>query len=491
MKIIEAIDDRRLMRPFLQDKAGDMSSWSNWATALKVLYGLPVKKAERQRIHACTGRSADLLPKSGFDVSLFLIGRRSGKSRVAAVVASYEAALSGKEKALAPGEVGVVTLIAPTKLQAGIVKSYVRAIFTAPLLEQEIVREDRDGFELSNGVRIMILAGDWRSVRGFTLLAVVCDELAFFPYSEESKVRSDSELVRALLPGLATAKGRLVAISSPYARKGWCYRTHKRHFGNDRGSVLVWNCPSRTMNPLLPQTVVDQALAEDLQAARSEYLGEFRDDVAAFLPREVIESVVVPGRRELLPRRGVTYTAFADLSGGRSDSASLAIAHKDTESKKVVLDCVREFSPPFDPARAIEDFSKTLHKYGVRRCFGDSYAGDFVSRQFARYGVTYVKADKSKSAIYLEMLPLLCSQDVELLDHEKMVVQFANLQRRTRSGGHDVVDHLPQCRDDLANAASGASVYCGRPGAWVGVIQTGPPTRILLDRLLTLKGSTR
>ena len=124
------------------------------------------------------------------------------------------------------------------------------------------------------------------------MLAVIVDEVCFFGLDAESKVRSDTELIRAIKPSLATTKGRLICISSPYAKKGWAYRQHKNNFGNDKSKIFVWNCPSRIMNPTLPQSVVDEALAEDLQAAKSEYLGEFRDDIAIWLPREVIESVV-------------------------------------------------------------------------------------------------------------------------------------------------------------------------------------------------------
>ena len=42
------------------------------------------------------------------------------------------------------------------------------------------------------------------------------------------------------------------------------------------------------MNPTLPQRVVDRAMVEDLASAKAEYLGEFRDDVGAFIPRAVI-----------------------------------------------------------------------------------------------------------------------------------------------------------------------------------------------------------
>src|SRR5262249_22787831 len=149
-----------------------------------------------------------------------------------------------------------------------------------PLLAGEVVHETRAGFELRSGTRIEILAGHFRTVRGYTLLAAIVEEVAFFGLDEESKVRSDTELIRAIQPGLATFGGRLIAITSPYAKKGWTYGQWQRHFGSDGARVLVWKCPSRVMNPTLPQSVVDEALAEDVQAARSEWLGEFREDVA-------------------------------------------------------------------------------------------------------------------------------------------------------------------------------------------------------------------
>ena len=90
---------------------------------------------------------------------------------------------------------------------------------TVEMLATEVVNEIQEGVELANGVEIRVLAGDWRTVRNFTLLCAVVDEAAFFGLDEESKVRSDTELVRALKPGLATVRGRLIGISSPYAKK--------------------------------------------------------------------------------------------------------------------------------------------------------------------------------------------------------------------------------------------------------------------------------
>lgn len=93
---------------------------------------------------------------------------------------------------------------------------------------------------------------------------------------------------------MATLGGKLVALSSPYAKRGVLWDTYKRHFAGDSERVLVASAPSRTMNPLLPQSIIDEALRDDPEAARAEYLAEFRSGISAFLDLELIEDCSRP-----------------------------------------------------------------------------------------------------------------------------------------------------------------------------------------------------
>lgn len=466
MNIIEAIKDENLFRPYL----GDLSSWRQWLTALRVLYGLPTnwKRRSRALIERCTGRQTEDLPTDGFDTALFLTGRRSGKSRVAAIIGAYEAVLAGQEAKLAKGETGIVPIISPTKNQSRIVKNYLRAIFDTDLLRNEVANETRDGFELRSGTRIEILAGDWQTIRGYTLLAAIIDEACFFGYDAESKVRSDTELIAAIEPSLATVGGKLICISSPYAKKGWCYKQWQKNHGNNSGTALVWNCPTRTMNPTLPQEYVDRKIAEDLQKAKSEYLGEFRDDVGEFLPRAVIEGLVIEGRSFIQPQEGIKYFAFADLSGGRGDDAGLAIAHRD--GRTVVIDLAKRWRPPFNPHNIVSLMCDEIKRYRIKRITGDNYAAEFVASAFTSHGIRYEKSELNKSALYAELLPRLCSSEIELPDDEFLVNQLASLERRTRSGGKDIIDHPPGGHDDLANAVAGVSCITSKGKRTVGAL---------------------
>ena len=70
----------------------------------------------------------------------------------------------------------------------------------------------------------------------------------------------------------------------------------------------------------------------------------------------------------------------------------------------------------------------------------------------------------SKSELYLDLLPLLNSGRVELLDHPRLLAQLGALERRTARGGRDTVDHPPASHDDLANAVAGVVVQTARHG---------------------------
>lgn len=80
VSVVEAIRDPLLFQPFLGD---DLSTWKNWLTVLRVVYGLPVRQSQAALIRECTGRTLSLMPREGFSQFLCLTGRRSGKSRIA------------------------------------------------------------------------------------------------------------------------------------------------------------------------------------------------------------------------------------------------------------------------------------------------------------------------------------------------------------------------------------------------------------------------
>jgi len=233
------------------------------------------------------------------------------------------------------------------------------------------------------------------------------------------------------------------------------------------------------MNPTVPQSIIDAALERDPAAAAAEWLAEFRQDVEAFIAREVVEAAFQPGCFELAPVGGRNYVAFVDPSGGSADSMTLAIAHR--EKDRGVLDALRERRPPFSPDDVVQDFASLLKGYGVRRVQGDRYAGEWPREAFRKAGITYEISERPKSALYGELLSLLNSGRVDLLDNQRLVNQLCTLERRTARGGRDSIDHPPGGHDDVANACAGALVLAAsqlsKAQKWAefAKVNVGPP----------------
>ena len=159
---------------------------------------------------------------------------------------------------------------------------------------------------------------------------------------------SDTEILGALRPTLLTTKGPLIALSSPYARKGALWDTYKRHFGPDGDPhILVAKGATRDFNPEVSQADVDRAIERDPAKNRAEYLAEFRTDVEGFVTQEAVQACVSPGVRERKPEYKHSYVAFVDPSGGSADAFTPAIAHKEGNTQ--ILDAIREIRPPFSP----------------------------------------------------------------------------------------------------------------------------------------------
>ena len=235
------------------------------------------------------------------------------------------------------------------------------------------------------------------------------------------------------------------------------WETYRKHFGPDGDpTILVAQGATRDFNPELPQSIVDKAMDRDQAAASAEYFAQFRTDVEGFLTRESVEACVKFGVRERPPERSHCYVAFVDPSGGSSDAMTLAISH--TEGTTQILDVIRERKPPFSPEAVAEEFAKLIRSYRCTTVYGDRYGGEWPREQFRKHGVNYEPAKSSKSEIYVDLLPLINSGAVDLLEHDRLLMQLTSLERRTSRAGKDSIDHAPGAHDDIANAVAGALV---------------------------------
>jgi hypothetical protein len=471
--IMEAVRDPDIFAKSFKKPA----TWGAWFSFLRVLFGLRLSAADLSTFQECTGRT-DRPPSGGFNEAWLCVGRRGGKSNVLALIAVYLAAFRDWTPFLSPGERGTIMVIAADRKQARTIFRYIVALLhDAPKLNALIERETADSIDLVNQITIEISTASFRTTRGYSVVAALCDEIAY--WRSDDSANPDKEIVAAIRPTQATIPGAMLfGVSSPYARRGVLWDASVRHHGKNGDPVLFWKAATRVMNPAVPQRIIDEAYADDAAMAAADYGAEFRSDVETYISREVLEACTVKDRFELPPVADTRYVAFVDPSGGASDSMTMAICHRDPWSNKTVLDLIREFVPPFSPEQVVAELCATLKMYRVKSLHGDRYAGLWPRERFALGDVTYIPSEKTKSDLYLECLPLLNSNQVELLALPKLFGQFALLERQVARGGRESIDHpRGSFHDDIANAVAGCLVFANQRDLSTRILLVGVPTR--------------
>ena len=445
MNIVDAIRNERLFKPIFKD----LKTWSSWLVLLKALFGLRMSRDDLPLYRRCTGRENP--PQHPLKELWAIVGRRGGKSFIMSVIAVFLALFSDFTQYLSPGERGTIQLVAADRQQARVIFRYISAILHSnDVFEQYVIRETADTIELSTQIDIVVQTCSFRTIRGRTVVCCVLDEVAFFRVEGSNP---DREILAAVRPSMATIPNSLLlVISSPYARSGVLYEHHRDYFGKDDTEILVWQAPTRVMNPTISEQLINRETEKDPIAAASEWGATFRADIETFVPLEWIQQAIVPNRYEL-PPAGFSYSAFADPSGGAQDAFTLSIAHREKEI--LIHDVLKAANPPFDPYEVVSDYAKALKEYGCSSVTGDKYAGAWVSEAFQKHGIRYIPSLLTKSEIYLAFEPLLARGQVELLDDKTLFAELRGLERRTGRGRRDTVDHGPGQHDDRANSTAG------------------------------------
>jgi Terminase large subunit, T4likevirus-type, N-terminal len=200
---------------------------------------------------------------------LMLCSRQSGKSSVAAALALRTALLN-------PGS--PTLLLSPSLRQSGELFRKVLELYDVlkrplPALTRTALR-----LEFANGSRILSLPGTEATVRGFSGVALlVIDEAA----------RVMDPLYYAVRPMLAVSQGRLVALSTPFGKRGWFHDEWHGAGEWERVRITAEQCPR----------ISKEFLAEERRALgerwyRQEFCCSFEDTIDAVFAWEDIQAAM-------------------------------------------------------------------------------------------------------------------------------------------------------------------------------------------------------
>jgi hypothetical protein len=209
--------------------------------------------------------------RSGAPRVLLLCARQTGKSTTTAALALYEVLYRAG---------ALVLLVSPSLRQSQELFRKVTGLYES--LSRPVPEAERSALrlELANGSRLVSLPGSEKTVRGFSSVTLaVVDEAARVP----------DDLYRAVRPMLAVSGGRLVALSTPFGKRGW-FHAEWMDAQNDWERVKV---PATECSRISKEFLRTERMSLGQWWYRQEYECSFEDSVDAVFRYEDIHAALV------------------------------------------------------------------------------------------------------------------------------------------------------------------------------------------------------
>lgn len=200
--------------------------------------------------------------------NLILCARQVGKSLAVSMLALHTALTRDNS---------TVVVIAPIEPQANELLRKVVTTFNRIGRPMGVRREAVTTLELANYSRVIALPGKERSVHSYTADLLIIDEAARVP----------DEVYHAASPQLSASKGRLIALSTAFARSGWFYSEWCEGEGYRKWSITARECPRHT-----PEFLERERRSMGDRWFGMSYLNVFADDVGAvFRTEDILRAV--------------------------------------------------------------------------------------------------------------------------------------------------------------------------------------------------------
>ncbi len=406
-----------------------------------------------------------------YSIAIWALGRRSGKTLMAAVTATYAACMLGDayKAFLRPGERFYIISVANTLDQAKIALQGVKDLINgSPILNPLIVRETSDTLELSNGAVFRAMPASSRGGRGMACPLIIFDEIAHSLDTEGGNAAGGS-LYQSLSP--ATAQfgklGKILMLSSPWTQSGIFWELFKQASGGNFPNMQVRQEPSWEMNPTLSPEFLEQERARDPELFNVEYGANFSQSLSALVAGNLIESAINYERSALLPQpklKGQYYLSLDPAKGNR-DKYTACIVHY--EGDRLVVDKWYEFKPSWGEGKnrqvnvtEVELWIIEQHElYKFAEVILDQYnsAGTIqrLSGRLKIYELTWTAPTKTEA--FSRFRELFTGGNIELYPHPKANQQIRNLSVIYRvSGQWTVTGGAGAGVDDYPSALAGA-----------------------------------
>jgi hypothetical protein len=389
------------------------------------------------------GRSniAKVVPGKALRQLILPIGRRSGKTELAAFITAYEAdKLLAKDNpqmyyGIAQGDkIGLCT-VATGKDQAAELyakashhflscnrfdpyRANMTATFTKFQTKYEIDQFGRYG-ETDNAkssVQVTFYSCNAKGLRGAGNIVVVLDEIAHF--IETSGHSGAHAVYSAVTPSVAAfspkdpndlfkalgaSEGRVILISSPLSAEGFFYEKFKQGFQRP-DHMLCIRAPTWEVNPTVPAEELEGFYLDNPEDFWREFGADFQNRTRNWLGKteelmKCVDKTLIRAQRAPARQPHFMGLDLGVVKGG--DGTAIAIGHID-ENQQIVLDYMEWIRAGYKPYEDYErlDFEEIADwVYGLSRKFYitegimDRWAGLPMEQRLHKKGLKQIKAE--------------------------------------------------------------------------------------------------
>lgn len=423
------------------------------------------------------GMSANLKQRFGrrFKDLVLVLGRRSGKSWISAIISCYEAyclMMMGHPQTHITksidrfGSIGICNVaVSEEQAKSTLFQKIKQLTSSSPYFRDKIGKEtelqmhfltkaDKEENEkramygaspLTGTVQIRCGHSNSKSLVGNDMLIVIIDEMAELGNTVGS-AGADRDLYEKLTPAMSTfgKHAKIICISNPLGKRGKFYELYQESF-EDQG-MLMFQLPTWVCNPMVSRDYLESEKRKLKSAFNIYYGAQFGDQATdPYIPPEYVDYAfnIAPKSRGRLEKGedGVEYFMHLDPAKS-SDYYTLAIVHTEESGErgpdgkmlmKVVVDHIHYWIPegPNRPVKLDEvdryviDLIKKFN-FGMITYDGWNSLGS-IQKISAFIGPSRVKetsfGPKFQSEIYGNLLDLFESERIEFYG-KSTVAQF-------------------------------------------------------------------
>ncbi len=213
--------------------------------------------------------------------TLLNVTRQGGKSTITSLLAVHEALYHAG---------ALVLLLSPSMRQSG--EIFLKCLHAYKGLGRPVpsVSETALTLTLANGSRIVSLPGSTdATIRGYSGVSLlIIDEAS----------RVDDGLYMSVRPMLAVSGGRLIALSTPYGKRGWWFDAWTGDEPWERFRVPATDCPR-----IAPAFLAEEQRTLGPWFFRQEYCCEFSETTDQLFTHDVVMAAITPEVKPLFGGR--------------------------------------------------------------------------------------------------------------------------------------------------------------------------------------------